>query len=263
MSSFADQRAIQHAIRVHSQQADKFANWYESPSETPSGTCFAYSRRRLERRLAQYLPPPDGRVAVLDVGCGTGQQMAHLSRLGFRVTGVDGSAEMLEHARANNPDATLLRAQVDSLPFENAQFDLALCIEVLRYLPDPQRCINEICRVLRPGGVCLATAIPYANLNGYAPINRLASTFPVPGLTPLRQYFTTAGCLDGQFGAAGFVERQIHGVYFGPINWVQRLAPGALETFLTAWEPIDEWLARRPRIRNLANMQLIAATRGP
>ena len=200
-------------------------------------------------------------MAVLDVGCGTGQQMAHLSRLGFRVTGVDGSAEMLEHARANNPDATLLRAQVDSLPFENAQFDLALCIEVLRYLPDPQPCINEICRVLRPGGVCLATAIPYANLNGYAAVNWIASTVPLPGLTQLRQYFTTARRLDRQFASAGFASRRIDAIYFGPINWVQRMRPASLESFLHAWEPIDSWLVSRPRLRNLANMQLIAATR--
>ena len=260
-TSVAEQRAVEHAIRVHSQQAGRFANWYEAPHVTASGTCFAFSRRRLQDRLTEYLPPPGTRAAVLDVGCGTGEQMAHLRSLGFHVTGVDGSPEMLEYARSRNPDATLIRAHVDDLPFDSAQFDLVVCIEVLRYLPDPQPCINEMARVLRPGGLCLATAIPYANLNGYAIVNRVASTLMVPGLTSLRQYFTTAARLDRQFAMAGFDRRRVHGIYFGPINWIQRTRPESLESFLRAWEPIDQWLSRRPRLRNLANMQLIAATR--
>jgi ubiquinone/menaquinone biosynthesis C-methylase UbiE len=255
-------RAVQRAIDVHSDQADGFAESYVQLEQDPYGSCFTYSRMRLERLLDAYLDRLPAGQALLDVGCGTGHHMRDLHDRGFDVAGVDGSAAMLEHARANNPGATVLEAKVDALPFEDASFDVVVCIEVLRYLPDPQSCLNELARVLRPGGLCLATATPVANLNGYAVVNRIASTISVPGLTPLRQHFTTPERLARQVAAAQFARARIHGVYLGPVNWVQRLGPsGALGPFLRRWESADDALADRPRLRGLANMLLVAAER--
>ena len=55
-------------------------------------------------------------------------------------------------------------------------------IEVLRYLPDPALDPGNG-RVLRPGGVCLATAAPLLALNGYAVVNRPALAVPL-GASP-------------------------------------------------------------------------------
>src|SRR5205823_3011880 len=100
---------------------------------------------------------------LLDVGVGTGYHLAQLRERGYDGAGIDGSPEMLEHAQTANPDADLRCADVCSLPFEKAQFDLVVCIEVLRYLENLQPCLHEMARVLKPGGRCIATATPLLN----------------------------------------------------------------------------------------------------
>ncbi len=166
---------------------------------------------------------------------------------------------MLGEARQSNPDADLHEADVAHLPFASASFDLALCIEVLRYLPDPDSCITEIARVLRPGGVCLATAAPRFSASGYALVNRLAVVAPVGDLVPLKQYFMTPAELARYFGQAGFSHPEVRGVYTGPMNWVEHLAPRRLPGFLRRWEPVDRQLADRPRLRGVSNMLLVRA----
>jgi SAM-dependent methyltransferase len=251
----------EHAIAVHSRQANQFAEAYEAMGRSRFESCFTYSRSRLDRRLEAVLPPVADAERLLDVGCGTGHHLAALRKRGYEVAGVEGSTEMLVHARANNPSADLRQAEVDRLPFEAATFDRVVCVEVLRYLADPAPCIGEMARVLRPGGLCLATATPPLNLNGYRLVNRIAVTAPVPGLTRLRQFFQSPARLRRLFTDAGFEDPRIRGVYLGPVNWVQRIAPSRISRFLAAWERVDDALAGRPAMAPLTNMVLVAATR--
>jgi ubiquinone/menaquinone biosynthesis C-methylase UbiE len=260
MTTVATQK--RQAIDLHSAQADLFAARYDEADAAAYRDCFAYSRHRLQRLLDEYLPVNGGGARLLDVGCGTGHFLAELRRRGYDGAGVDGSAEMLAHARQVNPGAELRQADVEALPFPDASFDFLLCVEVLRYLPDPARCIAEFGRVLRPGGVCLATAAPAFNLNGYWLVNRLAPLVPFARLVRLRQFFSTSGGLRRHFAAAGFPAPVVHGVYFGPINWVERLAPRLLPRFLRGWERLDCALADRDGLREFANMFLVYAVRG-
>jgi hypothetical protein len=109
--------------------------------------------------------------------------------------------------------------------------------------------------------VVLVTATPLLNLNGYWLVNRLAVALPVRGLVRLRQFFTTSGRLRRDFGEAGFRDVSVNGVYFGPVNWIERLAPRLLRPVLRAWEPWDRRLADRPLLRELSNMFLVRAVR--
>jgi ubiquinone/menaquinone biosynthesis C-methylase UbiE len=249
----------QHVIQVHSQQANEFATSYRELSQNPYRSCFTYSRKRLDTCLQGLLPRQGKGLRVLDVGCGTGYYTARLRQHGFDVTGIDASPEMLEQARVRNPDVALRQADVEHLPFPDASFDIVICIEVLRYLPRSNGCIREMARVLKPGGVCLATAMPLFNLNGYWLVNRLATVLPLLSLVPLKQFFTTAQRLRGEFSRAGFIRPQVQGVYIGPMNWVERLAPGALPGFLRVWERVDAALADHPLVREFSNMFLVRA----
>jgi SAM-dependent methyltransferase len=251
----------ERAIEVHSRQAAEFGARYERLARDPYESCFAYSRMRLDALLARYIPASGEGRRLLDVGVGTGHHLAQLRARGYEGAGIDGSMEMLEHAQAANPDAELRRADVSSLPFDEAQFDLVVCIEVLRYLEDPDPCISEMARVLKPGGRCIATATPLFNLNGYALVNRAAPLVPLLRLTQLKQFFTTGRKLRLHFTRAGFDDVRVHGVYIGPINWVERLFPGMLPGFLHRWERLDARLADNPVLRDLSNMFLVTGIR--
>jgi ubiquinone/menaquinone biosynthesis C-methylase UbiE len=251
----------ERAIEVHSRQAAEFDARYERLARNPYESCFAYSRMRLDALLARYIPPRGQGLRVLDVGVGTGHHLAQLRARGYDGAGIDGSLEMLERAEAANPGADLRRAGVSALPFGNRTFDLVLCIEVLRYLDDPRPCVYEMARVLKAGGLCIATATPLFNLNAYTLVNRLAPHVPFVHLTQLKQFFTTSQTLRSHFVAAGFDEVSVHGVYIGPINWVERLLPGALPGLLRRWEHLDARLADLPVLRDLSNMFLVAGVR--
>ena len=260
MSSTEVQKRL--AIDQHSAQAGEFADRYRELNQDAYHSCFAYSRKRLAVLLDSYLPDQGDGLRLLDVGCGTGHHMASLREQGFAVAGVDGSAGMLDQARANNPGTEIRQADVESIPFDDATFDFVLCIEVLRYLPDPEPCIREMARVLKPGGVCLATAAPLLNLNGYWLVNRIANLKKVGDLVQLKQFFTTSRRLRREFIGAGFPEPTVSGVYLGPVNWVERLVPGALPAVLKAWERIDGSLADLPVFREFSNMFLVCGIKG-
>ncbi len=249
------------AIAHHSDAAAGFVARYERLAVDPYGSCFGYSRYRLQAILDLCLPEDGRGLRALDVGCGTGHHLADLRRRGFEVAGVDGSPEMVARARVHNQGVPIECADVEALPFPAGRFDVVLCIEVLRYLRDPAGCLRELARVLRPGGVCLVTATPLLNLNGYWLVNRVASGVGLPGLTRLRQFFHTSRQLRQKFKAAGFGPTRVHGVYLGPVNWVERFAPRLVPGILRKWEWLDTALADRPVLRELSNMFLVRAVR--
>jgi ubiquinone/menaquinone biosynthesis C-methylase UbiE len=170
---------------------------------------------------------------------------------------------MVKRARANNPGVEIRQARVQALPFPDERFDSVICIEVLRYLPDPVPCILEMARVLKPGGLCLATVVPWLNLNGSWLVNRFDSILHVPSLSHLRQNFVSSRKLRKHFAAAQFEKPDIRGLYFGPTSWVMRLAPGLLPGFLRCCEPRDARLAAIPWLADFSNMCLVAARKRP
>ncbi len=257
-----DSAIEQQAIELHSSVAGTFEKGYETrqPHQervSPWHQLFAYSRIRLD----SYLYPAiqgEGRQ-VLDVGCGPGHYISQMRQLGFDPSGVDGSSQMVERARENNPGSDIREARVHRLPFAGDAFDVAICIEVLRYLPDPVPCIREMARVLRPGGRCLATAMPVFNLNAYWLVNRIDAAIPIHGLKHLKQYFTTPATLKRQYADAGFEQIDIRGVYFGPTSWLGRLIPPLLPPVLRLCGRVDPYLAEHRWLSGLSNMVLVSA----
>ena len=97
----------------------------------------------------------DGRV-VGDVGCGNGRYIGALRAAGARVIGVDLSSGMLAGVPVPRPD--LIVADAQSLPLADACLDALLMMHMLYHVPDPQRAVEEVTRVLRRGGrVLVAT----------------------------------------------------------------------------------------------------------
>jgi ubiquinone/menaquinone biosynthesis C-methylase UbiE len=101
---------------------------------------------------------------VLDVATGTGRlPLALLRRPQFhgQIIALDLSLKMLGVARDKlapyGDRVTLLRQDAMHLPFPAETFDAVTCLEALEFLPSPARALDEMVRVLRPGGVLMAT----------------------------------------------------------------------------------------------------------
>lgn len=104
--------------------------------------------------MLRMLPRVDG-LRVLDAGCGSGLHAALLLDRGARVTGIDRSAAMLEHARRRlaGRGVELRVADLrDPLPFAEGSFDGIMSALALHYLRDWGPTLAEFRRVLRPGG---------------------------------------------------------------------------------------------------------------
>lgn len=106
-----------------------------------------------------------GKRAIV-LGCGGGQDCVALSRLGAVAVGIDISSEQITYAKRyaskhSADNASFVEGAVEDLSrFDDASFDLALSIHVMRYVADIERAMSEAARVLRPGGV-LAVSVPH------------------------------------------------------------------------------------------------------
>ena len=97
----------------------------------------------------------DPTLVVGDIGCGTGQLTTTIAPHVRRVVAVDGSRDMLEASRKRMqdlPNVDLRQGELESLPIQDEELDAAMLSLVLHYAPDPARTLDEVARVLRPGG---------------------------------------------------------------------------------------------------------------
>ena len=97
----------------------------------------------------------DSTLVVGDIGCGTGQLTATIAPHVRRVVAVDGSPDMLEAARKrlqDVPNVELRQGELEALPMQDGELDAAMLSLVLHYAPEPARTLEEVARVLRPGG---------------------------------------------------------------------------------------------------------------
>lgn len=103
-------------------------------------------------------------ATALDVGCGDGFFSSELRRLGFDVTGIDLSEVALSRARVGNPAGAFIRHDVGTeFPFRSGSFDVVWCSEHLEHLFSPMFALEQVYRVLRPGGTALLT-VPFHGL---------------------------------------------------------------------------------------------------
>jgi ubiquinone/menaquinone biosynthesis C-methylase UbiE len=93
---------------------------------------------------------------VLEIGCGLGTDLLQFARGGADVTGIDLTPNSIElvrkHFSMENLPVVARVADAENLPFENSSFDLVYSFGVLHHTPDTQKGIDEVYRVLKPGG---------------------------------------------------------------------------------------------------------------
>ena len=102
-------------------------------------------------------------ASVVELGCGGGRNAAELMKRypGALLTALDYSQTSVQKAKATNRKAiaagrcSVVRGNVDSLPFEAGSFDLATAFETVYFWPGLETCFAEVYRVLKPGGAFL------------------------------------------------------------------------------------------------------------
>ncbi|MGD0364421.1 MAG: class I SAM-dependent methyltransferase [Bryobacteraceae bacterium] len=145
---------------------------------------------------------------VLDVGCGGGRTIEKLAALAAKgsIYGVDYAKGSVAASRAKNARAIaagrvqIEEASVSRLPFPDDKFDLVTAVETQYYWPDPARDMQEILRVLKPGGTLIVILESYKNgkhdkLQG--PAMKLLK-FAHLSVDEHRELFSTAGFRDVQ-----------------------------------------------------------------
>ncbi len=100
---------------------------------------------------------------ILDVGCGVGNDLSRFSRGGADVFGIDLAEHSIELARTNFSQRGL-NGQFEVMDGERMQFadnsfNLVYCHTVLHFTPSPQYMVNEIYRVLKPGGQAIIMTV--------------------------------------------------------------------------------------------------------
>jgi SAM-dependent methyltransferase len=118
------------------------------------------------RILDRYLTAAPARRSrkILDVGCGTGTMIRELMRFG-RAEGIDADAAAIDFCRRRGIEA-VRQASSLSLPYDASSFDLVTALDVLEHLDDDRTMLEEIRRVLRPGGTFLLSVPAYPLLWG-------------------------------------------------------------------------------------------------
>lgn len=96
-------------------------------------------------------------TSVLDAGCGMGYGAYYLAELAQNVVGVDVAPEAIEYCKAHycRPNLRFLLMDCEALGFPACSFDVVCGFEVIEHLPHAGKYLDEIRRILKPGGLAI------------------------------------------------------------------------------------------------------------
>jgi ubiquinone/menaquinone biosynthesis C-methylase UbiE len=143
-------KSKQQVERVFSGRVEEWSRCY-SECEAPSlDAKNLFSRQRIALEMLRAAVPPP--ATVLDLGCGTGETTAKLMSSGYDVWGVDIAEPMIAHAVNRQGFDRFRVGDMEQIPFPDGTFDAVVCLGVIEYLESDERALQEIRRVLKPGG---------------------------------------------------------------------------------------------------------------
>lgn len=181
---------------------------------------------------------------VLEVGCGPGLGLGYLAKRAKRIVGGDYTESSLrcaqEHYRGK---MELLCLDAHTLPFRDGCFDVVLLFEVIFYLVQPDKFLEECRRVLRKGGV-LILCLPNKDLPGFIRSPFSTKYFSVPELFDLlSQYYDDVKVFGAFPIAADAVKQRLR---------LMRLMIGKVFNLFPKGKEIKEFLKERILGKNLS-----------
>lgn len=149
--------------------------------------------RRVVRKIAHWMPP--GRM--LDLGCAAGYQLQAARELGWEVEGIEPSRWAIDHARRKY-GITVHHGPVEAMGWPAERFDAIVMSDVIEHLHDPRRTLQELHRLLKPGGVLYLTTPRFECL--WSKILRDGWW----GVIPAHNFYFTARTLQELLDSTGF-----------------------------------------------------------
>lgn len=156
---------------------------------------------------------------VLDVACGTGavaEEADHRVRPGGEVMGLDLSPDMLTVARRKLPHLDLHEGRAESMPFRDETFDVVTCQFGLMFFDDRSAALQEMRRVLRPGGRMVAAVWDSLERSpGYAALTDLVERhLGVDAAMPVRASFALGDvdAMRSMLEGSGFLSVDVRSV---------------------------------------------------
>lgn len=199
-------------------------------------------------------------LRVLDAGCGAGGLLGAIRQRGHNAAGMDISREMLAQASGGAGDADskgthCVQADLESVPFRDDSFDAVVCVGVLQYLQDEKNGIQELARILKPGGLAVVTLPnmlrisnffdPYYYLRGMKYVAHTVSRafsdrnavsepgdFSTNRMFSNRRYFR--GELNNDFIRSRLRSVEVRSIGFGPMTfWQEPFLPESFSLSLS------------------------------
>ena len=211
---------------------------------------------------------------ILDVGCGAGMMAKEIANKGYEISGIDYSYNMIRKAKAvcnvnTKFGMNFLQGNIESLPFRDSAFDVVLCLGVITYLKSEQKALQEMSRILKPGGTMILSILNKFSLGKCLDIsvfvkrklqriaaNRIVSWKKIAEIEEnhftLKSYFMPS--LRNSLRIAGFKELDCMTVQYGPLTFFGRkIFPEGININITTFL---EKFSNIPVIRSLGNMCL-------
>ncbi|MDG2537377.1 bifunctional 2-polyprenyl-6-hydroxyphenol methylase/3-demethylubiquinol 3-O-methyltransferase UbiG [Dyella jiangningensis] len=198
---------------------------------------------------------PGARVA--DVGCGGGLLSEALAKAGARVTGIDMGEKVIEIAqlhlhesRLETPDLHVdyrVQSSAELASSEPESFDAVCCMELIEHVPDPEALVNDLARMVKPGGVVVMSTLnrtPAAF--GAAILGAEYLMRMLPRGTHHYAQFLKPSELGRLMRHAGLEVEDVSGLGYNPINrkaWISRFTS---VNYLISARPTGTPVDRKP-----------------
>jgi ubiquinone/menaquinone biosynthesis C-methylase UbiE len=190
-------------------------------------------------RLGQFQPGEQ----VVDLGCGTGIFTQIMQRkYGLCMSGLDISSLSMERAQREYPEIPFMTGDVEQLPFEDNSFDGITLVGVVHHFPQPERFLDEVYRVLKPGKRFVAFDPNRRNPFFYLYRDPSSPLYSPIGVTENERPIVASQVI-GQFEQAGF-----HGVgveYLSGLHY-RYIASSLMSYALPIYNKLDDILFSLP-----------------
>ena len=162
-------------------------------------------------------------LTILDIGCGGGLISEPLARLGGLVTAIDPAEENIEvarfHAKEQGLKIDYRAARVEQIAQGGKLFDVAVCLEVVEHVPNPEALIASCAETVRPGGLLIMSTINRTMMAyGLAIVAAENLLGWLPQGTHRWERFVTPQELEAGFHDAGLENVRFSGLVFNPLR---------------------------------------------